>query len=532
MPIVPIRIKDSQKGAVWDTPAAELPPSIFSDAKNVRCIDATLERMGGLKECGAKSNSKALFGISQSGVNKLLLFTDDAIYLTDDADSFSTAVTPSAGIADSATWSVSQIGDNVIATSIDNIPLLLTAGASVFVPFTNWPSTYRCRKLEPFQGYLVAAGIKVSGTEKTGLIKWSNAYDPAALASVAWDHTVLTNLAGEKVIAMDSEIMDFGILRNMGIIYGSLQTHKMTSTTANIAGVPQVFQFELLFEDEGIFGSRCFVEADNNHYVVGAADIYRHNGIQRQSISNGRATEKLVKQVVAQGTTSTISTEIFCGHNPKNSEVYFAYAPGFSGYARRALVYNYALDAWTELDLSATATPVPFTHFANSAGPSSDLVSYAEIQNEYNDLTDSISTYTLASTTDSETTMYVMSPTLNKVYKLDHTLAASTIAPTATIERQDLDLDEYFKTIRNLKYISRTMPIFEGSGTVNVYVGGRNNIAEDVTYGDAQTFTIGTDYKVDHRSTFRFPAIKFEQTDSNDSALTGFDLEVPASYGR
>ena len=25
MPIVPIRIKDSQKGAVWDTPAAELP---------------------------------------------------------------------------------------------------------------------------------------------------------------------------------------------------------------------------------------------------------------------------------------------------------------------------------------------------------------------------------------------------------------------------------------------------------------------------------------------------------------------------
>lgn len=531
MPVVPIRIKDSQKGAVWDTPPSELPPSIFSEAKNVRLIDATLQRMGGLKECATKANAKALFGISQNGTNKLLLFTDDAIYLTDDSDSFTTAVTPSAGIADSATWSVSQIGDNVIATSIDNVPLLLTAGASVFVPFTNWPSTYRCRKLEPFEGYLVAAGIKISGTEKTGLLKWSSAYDPAALASVAWDHTVLTSLAGEAVLPMNSQIMDFGILRNIGIVYGKLQTYRMTSTTANIAGVPQVFQFELLFEDEGIFESRCFVEADGNHYVVGSADIYRHNGIQRQSISNGRATEKLVKAVVAQG-GGTLSTQIFCGHNPRNSEVYFAFSPGFSGYARRALVYNYALDAFTQLDLSATSTPVPFTHFANSSGPSSDLVSYADIDNEYLDLTDSISTYTFASQTDSETTMYVMSPTLGKVYKLDHRLSGSTIAPTMTIERQDLDLDEYFKTIKNLKYITRAIPLFEGAGTVSVYVGGRNNLAEEITYGTAQTFIIGTDYKIDCRSTFRFPAIKFEQSDSFDSALSGYDLQVSEAYGR
>ena len=527
MPVVPIRIRDSQKGTIWDSPPSEISPSIMSDTKNVRLIDSTLERMGGLKECGSVANSKAVFGISQAGVNKLLLFTDSAVYITSDADTFSSTVTPAAGITSSSSWSVSQIGDNVIATSIENVPILLTAGSSQFGPFTNWPATYKCRNLVPFNGHLVAAGIQISGTEKNGLVKWSDTFDPANLASVAWDHQDLTLLSGEKTLVLDSAILDFGALRNTAIIYGKNQTFKMTPTTASVSGVPLVFAFEILFEEEGIFAGGCFVEANGEHYVVGGADIYKHNGIQRQSISDGRATDKVVKAVI-----SNTGSEIFCGHNPQNKEIFFAYAPGFSGFPLRALLYNYSFDAWTSMDFSETSTQVPFSHFANSSAPSSSLTSYDESDNVYSDLNHSVSTYALAATADSELSMYILSPTLSKVYKLAHELASSTIAPTALIERKDLDLDEYFKTVKNMKYISRTIPLFDGAGAVSVYVGGRNNLGEEVTYGSATTFTIGTNYKVDHRSTYRFPAIKFEQSDTNMSSFAGMDLHVQEAQGR
>ena len=74
--------------------------------------------------------------------------------------------------------------------------------------------------------------------------------------------------------------------------------------------------------------------------------------------------------------------------------------------------------------------------------------------------------------------------------------------------------------------MKRIYPKGTGSGVVTMYMGGQNVIGESVTYDAGQTFTIGTDHKLDVRESWRLPAVKFESTGDVSWKLHGFDLEA------
>ncbi len=51
-------------------------------------------------------------------------------------------------------------------------------------------------------------------------------------------------------------------------------------------------------------------------------------------------------------------------------------------------------------------------------------------------------------------------------------------------------------------------------------------IGDPVSYSTAQTFTVGTDYKIDCLETYRLPAVKFETTSDVAWKINGYDLDI------
>ena len=75
------------------------------------------------------------------------------------------------------------------------------------------------------------------------------------------------------------------------------------------------------------------------------------------------------------------------------------------------------------------------------------------------------------------------------------------------------------------KSVSSMFPRIEGTGTVQISVGGENEPFSGVTYDGPFTYAIGTDHKVDCRVRGRYIAVKFEVTDDTTFKLSGYSLE-------
>ncbi|GAG23174.1 unnamed protein product, partial [marine sediment metagenome] len=249
MPTIPIRSSAAKGGIVWDTPANELPPNAWSSGANARFFKNRLERVGGYRETATVVDGRALWGVWRAGRRELLLITATTMTLSVDGVTFATDVTP-AVMTDAIDWVVTQYGDWVLLTSVFATPLVLDPNGSQFVPYTNWPATYRVHKITAYKQFLIAIGVEISGVVQGGLVKWSDAVELATLEDVEWDST-LTNLAGENTLpSADGSIKDFGVLRDTGIIYNDNSVWRMDPSGARPQGVPEVWTFRQIFLDD------------------------------------------------------------------------------------------------------------------------------------------------------------------------------------------------------------------------------------------------------------------------------------------
>ena len=95
---------------------------------------------------------------------------------------------------------------------------------------------------------------------------------------------------------------------------------------------------------------------------------------------------------------------------------------------------------------------------------------------------------------------------------------------TTTLERTGLHAGE----TNMVKSVTSMYPRIEGTGTVQISVGGGNEPFAGVTYSGPFTYTIGTDHKVDCRVRGRYIAVKFETDADTTFKLSGYSLETEA----
>jgi hypothetical protein len=159
----------------------------------------------------------------------------------------------------------------------------------------------------------------------------------SSLAAASWT-AATSNTAGDAfLLDTPGKILDGGQLGEFFIAYKSDSVVRVRET-----GDTFVLAFESIFEDDGIYSTRCFANIGNaQHLVVGNYGVYLHDGqSQRQDIAKDKFKDTMYALV-----NSTRRDRAFCFQQTRDKEVWFCISTtGNSSGAEGcdiAFVYNY-----------------------------------------------------------------------------------------------------------------------------------------------------------------------------------------------
>ena len=185
----------------------------------------------------------------------------------------------------------------IINPATDAPPQFTTAtvGAGSLVELPNWvhdssSQPIIVRVLKSFNTRLIAMNVKEehgAGTaddtyQPIDLLFSSNISTIASLAAAEWTAST-TNTAGDAfLVDTPGKILDGGQLGEFFIAYKSDSVVRIRET-----GDSFVLAIESIFEDDGIYSTRCFANIGNSqHLVVGNYGVYVHDGqSQKQDIA-------------------------------------------------------------------------------------------------------------------------------------------------------------------------------------------------------------------------------------------------------
>ena len=210
-----------------------------------------------------------------------------------------------------------------------------SVGAGSLAPIPGWltdssSSPIICRILRPYNQRLIAMSIKEehgvggAGTaddadddvyQPIDLLFSSHITTTASLAAVQWTAST-TNTAGDAFLnATPGKILDGGQLGEFFIAYKSDSVVRIRET-----GDSFVLAIESIFEDDGIYSTRCFANIGNSqHLVVGNYGVYIHDGqSQKQDIA-----KDLFKDTMYALVKPAERNRTFCFQQTRDKEVWF-----------------------------------------------------------------------------------------------------------------------------------------------------------------------------------------------------------------
>lgn len=536
MPVVPVRNLVGGQGVNKDKSPNSLAPNSFSEVINARFVRDRLERFGGTQTFADSAtvtelaDARAAFGFVRNGSEGIVAITDDEIRTTINGTTWVDR-TPVGGIVDRTDWNLTQYGDWLLLTSLGNQPLCLDPAGTLFEIFANWPVTYECQKLIPYKNILIAIGVEINNNPQSGLVKWSDVVNVANVDTVDWDFSNPASLSGENVLPdRDGEIRDGGVLRDSCMLYADASVWRVDLSNTQVGVSPVVFNFRKVFSDDGIIANRCFVEVAGLHYVVGLYDIYRHDGFQKTTISDNRMTEFFYDRL---GNNQIV----FLEHYQRPQEIIINYSVGSDGLASEAMVYNYFYDTWTRWQFDDQQTGGLYSHFFQGPEFDTNIPTWGDLQTDgvlWSDLNNTTWNALFPQNRNRVPYMLAVQAGDEKIFQVDVGGNFTSETPIEMfIERRDLDLDEIFGHGRSIKYISKFLPLVTGEGNLRIQFGGRNALGEPIVWQPERTYDIASDYKLDLRVSWRYPALRLIQDSADGTfALDGFDLLVGARNKR
>ena len=503
-------------GVVKDMPAHALPSEAWSDAVNVRFNDGYAEKsLGHSSQLGTPGiapyfllpfQSTSLFYWIYAGLT--------SVYITEGTTH--TDITRASGAYDANAdegWTGGTLaGIPILCNGFDAPQMLFPASPSnALSELSNWPANTQAKVVKPYKNFLVALNMVEGGADYPYVVRWSTPADPGSVPT-SWDYTDPTLDSGRTPLSEGGgALVDGGSLRDTFIIYREFSTYSM-----RFIGGRFIFEFRQIFPSSGIFAKRCFAEFEGSHCVLTTDDLIVHDGSTQRSVLDTKYRDTLFTEL--NGATNNKRT--YLSANYAKNEIWVCYPTGSDEFPTKALVWNYRHDTLGfrtlpgAMDIKFDVVDAQTTATWDSDSGTWDSDSTKWDAKQYN---------------PAKRAMLMCDTTNTKLYKIDDTNQFDGVSFTSTLERKEYQLAGDFDTIT---HINRIYPKFTGSGAVTIYVGGQNVIGEAVTYDAGQTFTIGTDYKLDVRQSWRLPAIKIESTGDVSWKLHGFDLDVDAAGKR
>ena len=361
----------SSVGLITDVPAHALPQGAWSDCLNIRVKDGAVQGVNSFEDSfsisSTFSTSKpvAITQWTPAGSSFLnIAYVIKSEHVSDVANKGRVF------IYNTGTQVTAEITDATLPFLIDDkyppqlfvfngllicnpgtgMPTYITADATtngnlaVLPGWLNMAGTQYARVLRPFKNRLMAMSFfddkgtaSLSDDEAYPVdLAWSShitALD--SLSGVTWQATT-TNTAGDAYLTQTSgRILDGGQLGEFFIAYKTDAVVRVYET-----GDSFVLGFDSIFEDDGIYSTRCFANiGDSQHLVIGNYGVYLHDGqSQRQDIAKGIFQDTMFDLV--KGSDKNKS---FVFQQTRDKEVWFCFREtGTSGSGcNKAFVYNY-----------------------------------------------------------------------------------------------------------------------------------------------------------------------------------------------
>jgi len=499
----------SAVGLITDVPTHSLPDGAWNDCLNLRCKDGSVQGVNTftddivLHDTDAVISGGKAMAVTQftpAGYNYLVL-----AFIVKGTDGFGHVVTYNTNTADwnditNSTASLKFTFDDkyppqifvfnellIVNPAVDAPPMFTDAGISSgslnILP--NWPTDSTptplvTRVLKPFGNRLMAMNIfeehTAASSDDVNLpvdILWSSHITGiGSLTAAEWAAST-TNTAGDAfAVETPGKILDGGQLGEFFIAYKSDSVIRVSET-----GDTYVLSFESIFEDDGIYSSRCFASiGDAQHLVVGNYGVFIHDGqSQKTDIAKGIFQDAIFGLV-----KPAEKDRAFCFQQTRDKEVWFNFSSttNTASGCNLAFVYDYEAKKLHKRTLPGV----------------SDMY-----ETELN----------------GELEIYAAKPDDTKLQTLSNTVYEAD----GFFIREDNNLTDN-NSIKQINQVS-----VSSVADVKIALVGTQNLSDTKTYAFT-TYTPASAYKIDVRTTGRYMNLKVQMDGATNPQLGKLQFDV------
>lgn len=499
------------EGVNRDISPHELPPTAWTDARNIRFLEgAAQQAFGWTGVYGATTVApQHVRFVRNAAGDRFWLYAGAAKVYAASGTGTHTDLTRSSGgdyTGGVNAWQSTVLSGIPILNNGTDVPQRWNLSlASRLTALDNWPATTRCKVIRAFKSFLVALNITKNSTRYPYMVKWSHPADPGAVPA-SWDETNPALDAGELDLAVGGdEIVDGLPLRDSFLIYKERSIWRMDYT-----GGATVFRFQQVLGSSGALNRNCICEVDGVHVVLTRDDVIVHDGQAPRSVLDNISRRRLFDEIDAASIGAC-----FVAHNPYFREVLVCYPPGGATVCSKALVWNYANKTVSFRDLPSVL------HADIGEVPDNTGQTFAQQTEPFEAY---IGTFSGGSYLNNAQRL-VMADSTSKLQLMDGSTLYGGVLPTAYVERRGLSMGsaETVKCVRSIR------PRISGSNgaTVKVKVAGMADHFAAPVYSAEADFVIGQSVSADVMAAGRYISIRLEGGDDAYSwRLDSMDVDV------
>lgn len=514
-------------GVLKDLPVAEVPPSGWTDVRNVRFFDGAVRKAEGYSKLlptpgvAPYSLFPAPFGDQQFWI--FLGTTKARGYLA----GTTADITPSSGDFTGLVgnlWNGGSfnglpfVNNGVDLPHVWNPPSLATR----LTPMPNFPTTVRAKVMRPFRHFILALHVTKGGTENKRMVKWSHSASSGFPST--WDETDATKDAGEVQLPIgDEELVDCLELGDFNIIYSQGQTWLQ-----RFSGSRDIFAFFRVFGNVGLLSQDCAVvfrrhNSPPMHFVVAQDDIVVHDGVRVQSVASSSIRRFFFNRLDQSKYRWTHVVPLY-----KSKEVWVLFPTGPSPHCDTALIWNYDTSTWSIRDVpgvarSKTALVNPIYSSPNSWDTDSD--SWDSDSSPWSTVAQSMFSETILMAQPSGPNVFFLE---SGVFLADGQIVQSVLEHDAMAVAGAANdgapaVDPY-----RVKMLVEVFPYFQApAGTVFTFqFAGRMVKESPPSYGPPIQFVVGSQEKVHAYVVGRYISIRITHNGAEEWALPRYDLEI------
>lgn len=509
-----------------DTPAHMLPVNAWTNGRNVRFQDNKVVKCLGHSAVFDPPSIAPywIIGVPTNSTMYWVYAGLESVFVVDPSN-VHTDITRAAGSYNTdsdLSWNGGILGGiTILNNAVD--PPQFWADADPGTPLadlTNWPANTTAGIIRPFKNFLVAGNITKSGINYPHLVKWSHPAAPGSVP-VSWDETDATKDTGEANL---SEIQT-GVIKDMLSLGDALMVYKNAAVHGmQYVGGQNIFRVYDILTSTGILSQNCVAALPNSrgHFVATGDDLIVHDG-QPGSVKS--VVDKRWRKFITENISEESFSRSFCVANDAQKEMMFCFPEGDNTYPNLAMLYSLVDGSIGVRELSNFAFIASGT--ISITAPASDWASDSDTWDS------DPASWAAQAFAPYVHRLLACDPIDTKLFRLDYTNQFNDTSMTSFVERQGLTIagvdrsGNPYSNFAMRKLVSRIWPRMTG-GPVTINIGAQEDTNESVVWGNAVTFTPGTDLYADFDSPVsgRLIALHIESIGNVSWELESYDLEI------